>query len=177
LVVVVVGAVLIGLAIRPHGARTISAPDAKFEAPAEWSHTSGSTGIVKDPSFPTATWEENFLRDPVDVILVAKLKGEIAVGPDDFHAHLEVIKAGMVEGLRQAGATLEAGPTETEFDGLPGLEVRIERPTPTGEEARSRLVLGFSGSDQYLIRCQFDENHEDEVLDACQHVIDTFHRT
>jgi hypothetical protein len=178
LVIVLVAVVLVIRVGREHDTHRVQAPDATFQAPPGWTHTSGLEGIVHDPGFlENARWEENFVRDPVDVIFVAKLHEEgLSVSPAAFRAHLSEIKAGFVQGLEGAGATVVQGPTETELDGMPGLDAEMERTVPGGVLAHSRILVGYADSDEYLIRCQFDVAHEVEVRTDCDALVHSFHR-
>jgi len=178
--VLVVGAIVGALLLRPHGPREFEAADATFTVPAEWHHTSGTKGlIIGSGERPHAIWQENFLLDEENIVTVLKRRLPASISPETFHAHFDEVAGEMRAGIENSGGRVLSGPRETELDAMPAARMLFEghESNPVGAIWTALFVFAADDDVAYTVRCQFDNVREDEVRKMCERLLDSFRRT
>ena len=96
------------------------------------------------------------------------------VKPSDLPKLDRVVGQFVTELASRTGGEITAGPTATTVAGLDGYEVEVGGLSLEGETASSRMVFLFQGDLEYFVNCQYNDDAEETILDACDQVLSTF---
>ena len=107
--------------------------------------------------------------DPVNAIIVSRYDLKVRIAKDNLAKY-----KGEVDNVISQLAGKEVSGRQVEYGGLPGYEYAISLTKPAN--GRSRLVVLFDGSTEYLLNCQSTPPKRSKVEDACRKALDTLGR-
>ncbi len=143
-----------------------------FEYPGDW-------GEVEDISTTAEAgnlqWQEGVGVDSGNLILVSEYLLNIEITDEnvgDLEAEIVTAIGGLVE---DAGGTVGGDPEPTTVGGFPAYTFEASGITTVEDKTvDSRFILIFDGDTEYFLNCQYETDHEEEILAGCDQVVETF---
>jgi hypothetical protein len=169
------GGALLAASCGESGPKTYEVEEVSFEYPGGWRE-----GDVDDALASNQEWvglvgiaPDDDDDDVENYIYVSKYRLNIEIDEDLIADELDSLD-GEIRGILESdGGEITDGPDVDDIKGFPAL-----RYEGTTEERRNEFghlwIFIFDGRDEYFFNCQWDEDHEDEVEDACEVALDTF---
>lgn len=150
---------------------TFSGNGVTFVYPKGWHEATVTDASV---SAGRELWAETVGVDDVNFVWVAGYQIDQAITGDNIEQQARPVARDFGSLFAQAGGELTEGPDIISLGGLPAMRMVGTALTPAGVTIESRVVLGFDGTNEYFVNCQYDEAGAIEMSEGCDTILSTF---